>query len=61
MRDPYFENFVNLVSRHRQAIKDYETHGLPESFKTAKALGKEIDAFITDHILDNNLYHVRSR
>lgn len=49
MKDPYFENFIDLVRRMRQAQDDYTHHRHIETFKLSTSLEKQVDQFIHKH------------
>jgi hypothetical protein len=48
MKDPYFENFVDLVERMRQAQNDYISRRHYDSLVLIK-LEREVDQFIIKH------------
>lgn len=49
IRDPYYDNFVDLVGRYLLAMDNYHAHGLPESLQLMRSLQGEVRDFIADH------------
>lgn len=49
MGDPYYEQYIDLTRRMRQAQKDYFAHRQSETLALSKELEMQVDRFLYKH------------